>query len=71
MSLYHHLPNKAAVLAGLAELVFAGLEQVDPGEAAPWQEQLKDAARAYRNALRAHPNLRYRCCRTRRRCQRS
>src|SRR5690242_7064299 len=23
MSLYHHLPNKAAVLAGLAELVFA------------------------------------------------
>jgi TetR/AcrR family tetracycline transcriptional repressor len=57
MSLYHHLPNKAAVLAGLAELVFAELEQPDPGDAVPWQEQLKDAARAYRNALRAHPNL--------------
>jgi AcrR family transcriptional regulator len=57
MSLYHHLPNKAAVLAGLAELVFAGLELPDPGDAVPWQEQLKDAARAYRNALRAHPNL--------------
>ncbi len=57
MSLYHHLPNKAAVLAGLAELVFTDLEQPDPGEAVPWQEQLQDAARAYRNALRAHPNL--------------
>lgn len=57
MSLYHHLPNKAAVLAGLAELVFADMEQPDPGDAVPWQEQLKDAARAYRNALRAHPNL--------------
>jgi AcrR family transcriptional regulator len=57
MSLYHHLPNKAAVLAGLAELVFADLEQPDPGAAVPWDDQLKDAARAYRNALRAHPNL--------------
>ena len=57
MSLYHHLPNKAAVLAGLAELVFAGLELPDPGDAAPWDEQVKQAARAYRAALRAHPNL--------------
>ncbi|GAA0576099.1 TetR/AcrR family transcriptional regulator [Kribbella sandramycini] len=57
MSLYHHLPNKAAVLAGLAELVFAELEIPDPGAAVPWADQLKDAARAYRNALRAHPNL--------------
>jgi AcrR family transcriptional regulator len=57
MSLYHHLPNKAAVLAGLAELVFADLEQPDPGDAVPWQDQLKDAARTYRNALQAHPNL--------------
>jgi AcrR family transcriptional regulator len=57
MSLYHHLPNKAAVMAGLAELVFADLEQPDPGDAVPWQDQLKDAARAYRSALRAHPNL--------------
>jgi AcrR family transcriptional regulator len=57
MSLYHHLPNKAAVLAGLAELVFADLEQSDPGDTVPWDEQLKVAARAYRSALRAHPNL--------------
>lgn len=57
MSIYHHLPNKAAVLAGLAELVFAGLELPDPGDTVPWQDQLKDAARAFRAALRAHPNL--------------
>jgi AcrR family transcriptional regulator len=57
MSLYHHLPNKAAVLAGLAELVFAGLELPDHGDAVPWDEQLKEAARAYRNGLRQHPNL--------------
>jgi AcrR family transcriptional regulator len=57
MSLYHHLPNKAAVLAGLAELVFAGLELPDPGDAVPWDEQLREAARAYRNGLRQHPNL--------------
>ncbi|NIK55640.1 TetR/AcrR family transcriptional regulator C-terminal domain-containing protein [Kribbella shirazensis] len=57
MSLYHHLPNKAAVLAGLAELVFAGLELPDPGDTVPWDDQLKTAARAYRVGLRRHPNL--------------
>jgi AcrR family transcriptional regulator len=57
MSLYHHLPNKAAVLAGLAELVFAGLELPNPGDSVPWDEQLKQAARAYRDGLRQHPNL--------------
>ncbi|WP_432943259.1 TetR/AcrR family transcriptional regulator [Kribbella sp. CA-253562] len=57
MSIYHHLPNKAAVFAGLAEVVFAGLESVRPRPGASWQDELKDAARAYRAALRAHPNL--------------
>jgi len=57
MSIYHHLPNKAAVFAGLAELVFAELDLADPGEDVPWQDQLKSAALAYRGALRAHPNL--------------
>jgi TetR/AcrR family tetracycline transcriptional repressor len=60
MSIYHHLPNKAAVFAGLAELVFADLNNSTPpdADAAPdWREELMAAARAYRNALRAHPNL--------------
>ncbi|MEV6284409.1 TetR/AcrR family transcriptional regulator C-terminal domain-containing protein [Kribbella sp. NPDC051770] len=33
MSIYHHLPNKAAVFAGLAEVVFAGLDDVGQGGA--------------------------------------
>lgn len=57
MSIYHHLPNKAAVFAGLAELVFAELDLADPGDDVPWEDQLKVGARAYRDALRAHPNL--------------
>ncbi|GAB3827776.1 TetR/AcrR family transcriptional regulator C-terminal domain-containing protein [Kribbella italica] len=57
MSIYHHLPNKAAVFAGLAEVVFAGLDAVQPRAGLSWQEELKDAARAYRAALQAHPNL--------------
>ena len=43
MSLYHHLPNKAAVLAGLAELVFAGLEYPDPGDAVVERDRLVEA----------------------------
>jgi TetR/AcrR family transcriptional regulator, tetracycline repressor protein len=57
MSIYHHLPNKAAVFAGLAELVFAQLESSAPDDSIPWQDELKGAATAYRDALRAHPNL--------------
>ena len=57
MSIYHHLPNKAAVVAGLAELVFAELNNSTPPTAESWQEELIGAANAYRNALRAHPNL--------------
>ena len=57
MSIYHHLPNKAAVVAGLADLVFAEVELADAGDTVSWPEQLSNAARVYRNALRAHPNL--------------
>ncbi|MEU4396602.1 TetR/AcrR family transcriptional regulator C-terminal domain-containing protein [Kribbella sp. NPDC023855] len=57
MSIYHHLPNKAAVFAGLAELVFAELESSPPDDSIRWQDELKGAAAAYRDALRAHPNL--------------
>jgi AcrR family transcriptional regulator len=57
MSIYHHLPNKAAVFAGLAELVFADLNDSTPPAGESWQEELMGAAHAYRNALRAHPNL--------------
>lgn len=57
MSIYHHLPNKAAVFAGLAELVFAELAVPDAADDKAWQDQVKEAAGTYRAALRAHPNL--------------
>jgi AcrR family transcriptional regulator len=57
MSIYHHLPNKAAVLSGLVEVVFSQLQVAAPADGASWQDQLKDAARAYRRVLRTHPNL--------------
>jgi AcrR family transcriptional regulator len=57
MSIYHHLPGKAAVLSGLVERVFSQMRAPPPDDGAGWQERLKQAARAYRKVLRAHPNL--------------
>jgi TetR/AcrR family transcriptional regulator, tetracycline repressor protein len=39
MSIYHHLPDKAAVIAGLVELVFSGM-QVRYPDGSSWQEQV-------------------------------
>lgn len=56
MAIYHYLPNKRAILAGLIELVFA--EWPVPLIASPdWQEGVRDFARAYHRLTRAHPNL--------------
>ncbi len=60
MSIYNHLPNKDAVIAGLVERVFAQLRP-PAGDATssgqPWQERVRAFARAYRDLLRAHPHL--------------
>ncbi len=56
MSIYHHLPGKAAVLSGLVEVVFAGIPSTR-ATAASWREQLKAAARAFRGGLAAHRSL--------------
>jgi TetR/AcrR family transcriptional regulator, tetracycline repressor protein len=57
MSIYHHLPGKAAVLSGLVGMVFSQVHATAPAEDASWQDRLKHAARAYRRVLRAHPSL--------------
>lgn len=57
MSIYHHLPGKAAVLSGLVQEVFAQVSVTPPDDGACWQDRLKHAARAYRGVLRAHRNL--------------
>lgn len=55
MSLYNHLPNKAALLDGLVEQVMSGLEP--PPTGIRWQEQVRAMARSYRRAVGAHPNV--------------
>jgi len=54
MVLYRHTPNKAAVLAGVADIVLAQLhvDSTDPD----WIGQLRTVARDYRRLTLAHPN---------------
>jgi len=56
MAAYYHVPNKAALYDLVLEAVMAGVDMsgIDPG--ATHAEQLKQAARAYRAAILAHPH---------------
>lgn len=56
MAIYHHLPGKEAVLAGIVQLVFSRL-RVEAREDDDWREQVRAFARAYRDLVRAHPHL--------------
>ncbi len=53
--LYRHVPNKAAVLDGVAEIVLAQLpvDTTDPD----WAGQLRTIARDFRQLALAHPNV--------------
>src|SRR6185295_3016859 len=53
--LYRHVPSKAAVLDGVAEIVLAQLavNTADPD----WAGQLRTVARAFRQLALAHPNV--------------
>jgi TetR/AcrR family transcriptional regulator, tetracycline repressor protein len=50
---YRHLPGKKALLAGVVEAVLAGAD-VETDPAAPWQDQFRRVAHAYRSAMLAH-----------------
>lgn len=55
MAVYYYFPNKAAVLDGIADAVYA--EIAPPADTdAPWAVRLREMMRGYRNALRAHPH---------------
>lgn len=56
MAMYHHIPNKAALIVGLYNTVLADLI---PGTASTesWQEGLKTLARQYRTLALRHPKL--------------
>lgn len=54
MSLYNHVPNKTALLEGVAEQVVAGLELTDdPAE--PWQQRARALVRAFRKVAHDNP----------------
>jgi TetR/AcrR family transcriptional regulator, tetracycline repressor protein len=56
MAIYHHLPNKQAVISGAIEMVF-GEMKLPPTKGLSWQDKIRVVARAYSQLVRAHPNL--------------
>ncbi|WP_245687424.1 TetR/AcrR family transcriptional regulator [Streptacidiphilus griseoplanus] len=56
MSLYHHVPNKAALLRGVAAMVGAQVRTVTQ-EDLPWQERIRQLAEDFRTLAHRHPNL--------------
>jgi TetR/AcrR family transcriptional regulator, tetracycline repressor protein len=55
MSIYHHVPSKAALVSGLVQEVVAEMARPEPGGS--WQARVRAWARAYRDLALAHPNL--------------
>ncbi|MGV0740713.1 TetR/AcrR family transcriptional regulator C-terminal domain-containing protein [Mycobacterium syngnathidarum] len=55
MALYRHVPNKAAVLDGVVEMVFAqlSLDTTTPD----WAAALRKLGHEFRDLARAHPNV--------------
>jgi AcrR family transcriptional regulator len=54
MSLYNHVPSKAALLDGVAERVMSGIKfTAAPG--AGWEDQVRAQARAFRAIARRYP----------------
>lgn len=58
MAIYHHLPNKQAVIFGMVQRVFGEINaalEISPD--APWQQQVLEWARTYRRIARRHQPL--------------
>jgi TetR/AcrR family tetracycline transcriptional repressor len=55
MAIYHHLPNKRALLSAVIGMVFS--EMRAPEETGDWRERVRAWARAFRDVARAHPKL--------------
>lgn len=53
MSLYHHVPNKDAILDGVVDAVFAAIELPDPGTG-DWREAIRARASSARSVLSRH-----------------
>src|SRR5437762_8451948 len=55
MAVYRHFPNKAAVLAGVVDVLLAELV-IPPPSRVPWQTVFREVSRAYRALLLRHPH---------------
>lgn len=55
MALYHHIPNKAMLLDLVVERVGADLALAHDG--APWTDQIRDYAHAWREELHRYPGV--------------
>ncbi|MFF3910588.1 TetR/AcrR family transcriptional regulator [Streptomyces sp. NPDC001848] len=56
MSLYHHVPNKDALLRGVARMVGAQFRTVTLQDS-PWQERIRLLATDFRTMAHRHPKL--------------
>jgi TetR/AcrR family transcriptional regulator, tetracycline repressor protein len=56
MAIYHHIPNKAALLSGIYEGVIAELF-AEPSLETAWQDQLKFLMRRFRSLATRSPNI--------------
>ena len=54
MSLYHHVPNKDAILDGMVDLVFAEVE-LPKDDGTKWTDAMRQRAVSARAALKRHP----------------
>lgn len=53
MTIYHHIPNKAAIIDGMVDRVFAEIER--PPTDADWQQAIRHRCESARAALARHP----------------
>ncbi|MDZ4170230.1 MAG: TetR family transcriptional regulator [Coriobacteriia bacterium] len=57
MSLYHHVPNKDALLDGVVELALAAQAPTAPPPSGDWKATVIAAVCGFRRALITHPNV--------------
>ena len=57
MAIYHHLPNKRALLSGMIQKAFSEMRVPEGAESWEWQERVRAWARAFRDVARTHPKL--------------
>ncbi len=53
MTIYHHLPNKEAIIDGMVDLIFAEIDL--PPVGGDWKEAMRRRARSARTVLARHP----------------